>query len=246
MPDEFKVGDFYTGVRVKTIKEEDISRPRVMPLATFPSEYRVEFPRKYRSENPIGTHFFANVKVCQKHYEDGREKGPRYLKADNHSIQLANDYSPLRQLFAIPIGDRLYEYVDETDYTGKHAFPTLREQAYSASVDNVDLSEGSALTRKRSRLIRSYAIERSKGICEGCDNPAPFTTKNGQPYLEVHHLVPVSQGGADHPINVAAVCPNCHRRTEISEDGDTFNEGLRQKIVKLETQLGQFCKNGAT
>jgi 5-methylcytosine-specific restriction protein A len=56
------------------------------------------------------------------------------------------------------------------------------------------------------------------------------------PYLEVHHLTPVSQGGADHPMKVTAVCPNCLRCTEKSEDVDAFNEAIRKYVLEIESQ----------
>ncbi len=33
---------------------------------------------------------------------------------------------------------------------------------------------------------------------------------NGAPILEVDHIVPLHRNGADLPINMIAVCPNCH------------------------------------
>jgi hypothetical protein len=39
-----------------------------------------------------------------------------------------------------------------------------------------------------------------------CANPACRTPLT----LDIHHLVCVSQGGADDPENLAALCPNCH------------------------------------
>ncbi|MCD8189512.1 MAG: HNH endonuclease [Clostridiales bacterium] len=39
--------------------------------------------------------------------------------------------------------------------------------------------------------------------------------KNGEPYLEVHHVVWLSRGGADSLDNTVALCPNCHARVHI-------------------------------
>ena len=235
---EFQTGDYFSGVLLATCRDEKISRPRVQPLEHFPAEMRVEFPRKLREEHPIGTRFRATVKVAQKHNSNGSLRGGPYLVATKSSIQLETEYSPMRQIYAIPIGDRLFEYVDETTLTGKPALLTLRDQAYEIAVDEVPSSRSETVTRKRNPLIRSYALERSIGVCEGCDKPAPFTTRNGKPYLEVHHIVPVSNGGGDHPLNIAALCPNCHRRTEKSQDGDEFNEKLRLKIIEIEGRIG--------
>ncbi|AWV01316.1 hypothetical protein DM992_11800 [Burkholderia sp. JP2-270] len=49
-------------------------------------------------------------------------------------------------------------------------------------------------------------------ICGGCGKPAPFQRKStGRPYLEVHHVLPLAQGGHDTVANAIALCPNCHR-----------------------------------
>ena len=58
------------------------------------------------------------------------------------------------------------------------------------------------------------ALERANGICEKCDNPAPFIRKKDRsPYLEVHHKLPLSLGGEDTVKNAIALCPNCHRES---------------------------------
>ncbi|WP_219845142.1 MULTISPECIES: NUDIX domain-containing protein [unclassified Paenibacillus] len=54
-------------------------------------------------------------------------------------------------------------------------------------------------------------LERAKGVCEKCKKPAPFLRKDFTPYLEVHHVKPLSEGGDDTVENAMAVCPNCHR-----------------------------------
>ncbi len=62
-----------------------------------------------------------------------------------------------------------------------------------------------------------YVVEQAKrlanGICHDCGNLAPFVKKGtNEPFLEVHHRVPLSQGGEDTIANVVALCPNCHRQ----------------------------------
>lgn len=51
----------------------------------------------------------------------------------------------------------------------------------------------------RSSAIKAYALARSGGSCEACGHEAPFVTSNGRPYLEVHHIKRISDGGPDHP-----------------------------------------------
>ncbi len=64
----------------------------------------------------------------------------------------------------------------------------------------------------RSEQIREFAKIRANGICELCDTNAPFKDKYGKPYLESHHIIYLSKGGRDSIENVAALCPNCHRK----------------------------------
>lgn len=65
----------------------------------------------------------------------------------------------------------------------------------------------------RSQYIKEYALKIANGICHDCGNPAPFLKKNSkEPYLETHHIIPLSKGGKDEISNVIALCPNCHRK----------------------------------
>ncbi|OYX18049.1 MAG: hypothetical protein B7Z04_13290 [Rhodobacterales bacterium 32-66-9] len=63
------------------------------------------------------------------------------------------------------------------------------------------------------------AKKRAAGRCEHCLSEAPFLTGAGMPYLEVHHVVPLSQDGEDCLGNVLALCPNCHRMAHFGEHG---------------------------
>jgi 5-methylcytosine-specific restriction enzyme A len=65
----------------------------------------------------------------------------------------------------------------------------------------------------RNADVVAEVLERAGGICECCNNPAPFlAAKNNRPYLEVHHKKTLASGGEDTVENAEALCPNCHRR----------------------------------
>ncbi len=87
---------------------------------------------------------------------------------------------------------------------------------------------------QRSRDVRNYVLARAAGDCEGCKSPAPFVRKNGNPYLEPHHIRRVSDGGPDDPAFVIALCPNCHRRVHAGKDGDSYNGTLLEKMPVIE------------
>jgi 5-methylcytosine-specific restriction enzyme A len=66
------------------------------------------------------------------------------------------------------------------------------------------------------RFIRNsqYVINvltAANGQCAGCKKES-FTTPSGKRFLEVHHKKWLSEGGPDHPNNMVALCPNCHRQ----------------------------------
>lgn len=65
---------------------------------------------------------------------------------------------------------------------------------------------------QRDPSVVAYALQKANGICGDCGNPAPFvSSRTGLPYLEVHHIKMLKDGGSDTVDNVVALCPNCHR-----------------------------------
>lgn len=72
-------------------------------------------------------------------------------------------------------------------------------------------------TRKTTEFVRNpyvvaAAILRSGGTCEmpKCGHTL-FYRDDGSPFLEVHHITPLAEGGDDTLRNAAALCPMCHR-----------------------------------
>lgn len=73
-------------------------------------------------------------------------------------------------------------------------------------------------TYKRNPDVIVSVLERAKGICERCHKPAPFyRASDSTPYLEVHHVVPLSKDGDDTVDNAIALCPNCHREVHFGK-----------------------------
>lgn len=97
------------------------------------------------------------------------------------------------------------------------------------SGEPVTTTSGTRRSYKRSEYVREYALRVADGACQGCEEDAPFISKSGEPFLEVHHMTRISDGGPDDPENVIALCPNCHRRVHEGQDGEEFNRDLRRK-----------------
>jgi 5-methylcytosine-specific restriction protein A len=78
----------------------------------------------------------------------------------------------------------------------------------------------SATTKQfqRSVWVAEHAKRRANGVCDLCDQQAPFNDKTGQPYLETHHIEWLARGGADTIENTVALCPNCHKRMHVLDN----------------------------
>jgi hypothetical protein len=248
---QIQEGDWFMGVLLETCRDWDrsISRPRVRPVEELPDYMRVEFPRSLREKYPIGTRFRADVKVCQKHSSGGYPKGGPYLRADRDSIVRLKDYTPSRIVMAVQkagaFSGRAYEYIlkSQPNAATVQSFEELRQIAYRIAASEVPVHEREKWERERSDLIAAYALARSRGNCEGCEKPAPFLRRNNTPYLEIHHITGLADGGADHPANVAAVCPNCHRRTTYAKDAVEFNLIVRRNVEAVEASMGLPVNN---
>ena len=70
---------------------------------------------------------------------------------------------------------------------------------------------------ERDPTVAAETLIRAKGVCGRCHNPAPFCKKDGTPYLEVHHIIPLKMKGADILANTIALCPNCHREVHYGQ-----------------------------
>ncbi|MEW6368773.1 MAG: HNH endonuclease signature motif containing protein [Acidobacteriota bacterium] len=97
----------------------------------------------------------------------------------------------------------------------------------------------------RSALIKAYAKRRANGSCEACGAHAPFVTIDGEAFLEVHHIRDLRKdSGPDSPKNVAAICPNCHRRAHFGMDRQEFNSMISAKIAMRQDDIERKSRQG--
>ena len=81
--------------------------------------------------------------------------------------------------------------------------------------------------------VKAWVIIHANGICESCGRPAPFCVDGGVPFLEVHHVRRLADGGADTIENAVAVCPNCHRELHFGDNRKEMVERLCMSISRL-------------
>jgi hypothetical protein len=84
----------------------------------------------------------------------------------------------------------------------------------------------------RDPWVRAFVLQRADGKCELCALP-PFVDDAGDPYLEVHHLHRLADGGPDIVQNAAALCANCHRELHCGRDRSKRVAALRRRVPAL-------------
>ncbi|MGY6550468.1 MAG: HNH endonuclease [Erythrobacter sp.] len=100
----------------------------------------------------------------------------------------------------------------------------------------------------RDPTIALKALKKAKFLCEaapaGVQHGTFESAASGQPYVEAHHLIPLSkqedfEGNLDVMENIVALCPTCHRRLHHSKP-DQRIETLR--ALHKERQAGLVRK----
>ena len=120
-------------------------------------------------------------------------------------------------------------------------FDDLRQSAFNAVApqETQNWRMAKQIRRQRSSEIRTYVLRRAEGVCELTGKDAPFHKANGEPYLEVHHIRKLSDGGLDHPANCAAITPNAHREIHFGATGSELDERLAMLIRLKEEKLAK-------
>jgi 5-methylcytosine-specific restriction enzyme A len=91
-------------------------------------------------------------------------------------------------------------------------------------------------TYERDPYVIEYAKRWAKGVCQLCEQPAPFLNKNGEPHLHTHHIDWLSRGGEDSIYNTVALCPNCHDKMHVLDLEEDVKK-LKEKVRKNDTLI---------
>ena len=99
-------------------------------------------------------------------------------------------------------------------------------------------------------------LKRLYKTCQVTGDDFVFSKANGEPYLEVHHLVPLGEGGSDDPANLVVISAHIHRMlhyavvegidlSKIADDkldftinGETFTITWRPEHAKVISDAG--------
>lgn len=89
---------------------------------------------------------------------------------------------------------------------------------------------------ERDSKVKAWILQNANGKCECCNLESPFITPNGIPYLEVHHLKTLANGGSDTIRNTVALCPNCHREFHFGINKEKILSKMYKQIKRLKKE----------
>jgi hypothetical protein len=86
---------------------------------------------------------------------------------------------------------------------------------------------------ERDQLVKDWVLQQASGLCECCKQRAPFVSDDGVPFLEIHHVRQLANGGSDKVSNAVALCPNCHRELHYGKRRSDLVINLYKTIDRL-------------
>lgn len=98
---------------------------------------------------------------------------------------------------------------------------------------NPEKINGQTSSFKRDAQVVCYVRRIANGMCECCNLPAPFKNHNDVPFLEVHHVKTLADGGTDRVTNAIAICPNCHREFHHGKQGSKLTSDIYLQVARL-------------
>ena len=118
--------------------------------------------------------------------------------------------------------ENLLHFVDNSGTYTLRNVPVLKGEVEDDKIAEVLLSS----PNKREYLVETYA--RDKGLvkqakerlglyclCQKCSNT--FIKENGEPYIEVHHIIPLFNDGEDGIWNLSVLCAHHHRMAHFAD-----------------------------
>lgn len=176
------------------------------------------------NHNGVTVHLFEVQKPSQYIYQ-----GIVTLCGKPYQEQQKDENGNMRKVWMFPLrSSTQFAIIPKSDLTAyvntqqrkikKLTSVQLADAAKARSSNSAAYRTTTGKTYIRDPYIAEYARKKAHGICQLCGQAAPFHGKDGEPYLESHHIVWLSNGGADSIENTVALCPNCHRKMHIVND----------------------------
>ncbi|MDD1792760.1 HNH endonuclease [Enterovibrio sp. ZSDZ42] len=198
--------------------------------------------KEKNGEKPIKTHFYR--KLAEKYGRTENSFSYRFHNIsyvlDQMGLPWVGGLKPLKN-----VGKNALKEIEEIIWKKLPQQGQVQEGDWSVvlgkyvigekpkGVKKPKATEAKTSVYERSREVKGWVLAQAKGLCECCGAEAPFIKENGEPYLEVHHVVRLSEGGSDTVENTVALCPNCHRELHFGDSKQDRSKWLYQVVPRL-------------
>jgi hypothetical protein len=173
------------------------------------------------------------AKKCFKVFFSDKGNADKDIKGHGFWKAAANNFTKfLESDLSSPINKKLYSSTFDHDDLMNKASELMKNYLSNRPDGNGKPKRKSQNTNiyERDPKVVAWVLQNANGICQGCKKTAPFMrSKDGMPYLEVHHVKQLKDGGSDRIDNAVALCPNCHRKAHYGKEKSKF-----QKLLKLQ------------
>jgi 5-methylcytosine-specific restriction endonuclease McrA len=129
--------------------------------------------------------------------------------------------------------DGLEDLDDDTASSYQENLIPASEQSNTTRVRIPVRAEAKISRFERDAAVTKWVLAQAQGQCESCLDEAPFQKDDGTPFLEVHHLKRLADGGSDTKENAIAVCPNCHRALHFASERESMRSDILHRVARL-------------
>lgn len=215
---------FYTGMGLKgdqTLSSQNKTLYESDQNGIVVYLFEVHTPGQYR--------FHGQVRLAGKPFQESQ------LDTDGQSRSVwIFPLTPIQVIEPVPVPSQEIASLEKSRAKSSRKLST---EALKEIVKNAPKNPGTVQTKTtgyyRNQYIAEYVRRRANGRCELCANLGPFIIGDGLPFLEVHHVKWLSDGGGDSIDNTVALCPNCHRKMHLVNSQQDIDQLLKVASNKL-------------
>lgn len=187
------------------------------------NEYNAYFSSLSKSLESVGeriSFYRERLKMSQKELADQIGVSPSVVsRYEQSKINPPIDkLDSISQVLGVPISVLTGEIVETNpaeESVGVEK-PAEKNLEISSVTDILPEEEDKVIPSRINDPFPAYLL--SGGKCELCGNEAPFQDPTGHPYLEIHYVQWIKDGGSPTPNNMVALCPNCHKKIHLFND----------------------------
>ncbi len=240
------ISKIFGGYGIKTVSRTDINKSAYVPnmeqktilsnLGHNPENRRDFDIKELFTNQTLHVSYYATLRDGS-----GRAPEPRmgltdlisYLN-EGDEILLTNDSTDI-YIFNL---SKLNLLPQDTSSLEEVVLTSIDEETLESIVNQADetpsTEEKIITVYPRNSAVRVSVKKRAMYLCEfpSCTY-TPFIKSDGEQFVEVHHIIPLSEGGRDKKENMASLCPICHRKLHYAENKETLIEELKRHIDSL-------------